>query len=96
MKTTGDESEDAFSGETVPFEMEKSEEVANEVTTNSRERYGTPVKEVEAYLEELLKEPEKKPRKQTDSTNATQGKPERVDRKSGEPKGERPDEKYEG
>jgi len=28
MKTTADESEDAFSGETVPFEVEKSEDVA--------------------------------------------------------------------
>lgn len=62
MKTTADESEDAFSGETVPFEVEKSEDVAEEVIANSREQYGTPVEKVEAYLEELLSQelPKKK------------------------------------
>lgn len=60
MKTTSDESEDAFSGETVPLDVEGSDTTAKAVTGSSRKLYGTPKKKVEAYLEMLLAEEEKK------------------------------------
>ncbi len=62
MKTTADESEDAFSGRTVPLDATGSDEIAKEVIANSRRQYGTSKKKVEAYLEKLLAGPEKKPR----------------------------------
>ena len=62
MKTTADESEDAFSGMTVPLDVEASEETADKVIAASRRQYATPVKKVEAYLKKLLAEPKKKPR----------------------------------
>jgi hypothetical protein len=63
MKTTADESEDAFSGETIPLDIIESEYVAKEVIANSRSRYGTSKKKVETYLKQLLTESEKNPNK---------------------------------
>ncbi len=54
MKTTTDDSEDAFSGTTVLLEVEPSSKVKNAVLAYSRKHYATPRKDVEAYLEELL------------------------------------------
>jgi len=96
MKTSGYESEDAFSGETVPFEVKWSHEVAKEVLTNSRKQYGTPKKRVEAYLEKLMAEPEKKSRKPGNTTSTTKDKPKRASRKSEGPRSNVADEKYEG
>ena len=62
MKTTADESEDAFSGMTEPLEVEGSDTVRDEVIAYSQEQYGTPKKTVEAYMEELFtidKQPKK-------------------------------------
>jgi hypothetical protein len=61
MKTTTDESEFAFSGETVPLDVAGSSEVADEVIANSRRRYTKPLKEVEKYMDQVfgVEEPKK-------------------------------------
>ncbi|HEU4966025.1 MAG TPA: DUF87 domain-containing protein [Candidatus Saccharimonadales bacterium] len=66
MKTTGDESEDAFSGETVPFEAARGADIATEVVRSSREQYGTAKRTVEEYLDGLLEEPKKRTRTSAD------------------------------
>lgn len=103
MKTTGDESEDAFSGETVPLEAKMNEGVAKQVVASSRKQYATSRKKVEAYLEKLLAEPEKKPRKPgapkgggaSKPKDAIKGKPKQSDKAPDEPKDHGPSEKYE-
>ena len=65
MKTTADESEDAFSGVTVPLDIEESKVTKEAVIAASRQQYATPVKQVEEYLEGLFGVNEvKKPRRQ--------------------------------
>jgi hypothetical protein len=54
MKITSDESEDAFSGQTVPLDVEMDNEVKEAVVTESQQQYGTPKASVEAYLETLF------------------------------------------
>lgn len=54
MKTTTDESEFAFSGETVPLEIEGSSDVAKAVVANSRKLYAKPLKEVEKYMDQVF------------------------------------------
>jgi len=54
MKTVTDESELAFSGTTLPLEIEESEEAAQRMVAASRKQYGTPCKDVETYLEKLF------------------------------------------
>lgn len=54
MKTTSNVSEDAFSGQTVPLDVEESEEVKETVIHQSQQRYGTPKATVKAYLETLF------------------------------------------
>jgi hypothetical protein len=63
MKITSDESEDAFSGMTVPLNIPGAPEVAHQAVVHSRDRYGTPRVKVEAYLDELFDGNEKKPTK---------------------------------
>ncbi len=86
MKTTGDVSEDAFSGITVPVEVEESSEVKDAVIAYSRKQYGTPVTEVEGYMRVLFgqEEPEAK-EKISDVPAAKQAitaKPKKTQRKS--------------
>jgi Type IV secretion-system coupling protein DNA-binding domain len=54
MKTTHETSEDAFSGNVVPLDVEQSTKVKNAVLTYSRKHYATPRASVESYLKELL------------------------------------------
>ncbi len=54
MKVTGDKSEDAFSGETVPVDAEGSDKTKSAVVASSRKQYGTPKKAVEKYMEALF------------------------------------------
>lgn len=54
MKVTGDEAEDAFSGQTVPLDVEKSEEIARSVAVNSQELYATPKATIEKRMTELF------------------------------------------
>lgn len=72
MKVTSGESEDAFSGETVPVGDEGSKKVRDTVTAASRGQYATPKAQVEKYLEQLfaVKEAGKKPRVHTRSSKA--------------------------
>jgi hypothetical protein len=63
MKTTADESEDAFSGQTAPLDVEVSDKVAKAVVAYSRKHYGMPKAKVESQMEKLFAEPEKKPSK---------------------------------
>ena len=57
MKVTGQDSEDAFSGQTVPLEVEESDAVKAAVIANSQKQYGTPKKTVETYMEKLFDQP---------------------------------------
>ena len=54
MKTTSDVSEDAFSGQTVPLDVEMLDEVKEAVIAQSQQQFGTPKATVEAYLETLF------------------------------------------
>jgi len=56
MKTTGDVSEDAFSGQTVPLDVEESSKVKDRVIAYSRQKYATPKAEVEEYMGELFEQ----------------------------------------
>jgi len=53
-KVTGDESEDAFSGQTAPLDVEESEKIQKAVVADSRKRYATPKKKVEKYMETIF------------------------------------------
>lgn len=87
MKVTGDEAEDAFSGQTVPLDIEESEKVRKAVIANSRKRYAMPKAKVEEYMEELFgadeAERSKKPKPRVTRRRA----PKPTDTKDGEPKG---------
>jgi TraM recognition site of TraD and TraG len=54
MKTTSDASEDAFSGVTVPLDVESNDAIREAVVVQSRKRYGTAKTKVEAYMVELF------------------------------------------
>lgn len=62
MKVTGDESEDAFSGQTIPLEVVESKAVADAVIAASRKRYAQPKTVVEKQMEKLFSDstPDKK------------------------------------
>ena len=61
MKTSGDVSEEAFSGQTIPLDVIGSDETMKTVVFNSRTRYSTPKAEVEKYMESLLVSDSAKP-----------------------------------
>ncbi|MFI5240785.1 MAG: TraM recognition domain-containing protein [Candidatus Saccharimonadia bacterium] len=82
MKTTADESEDAFSGMTVPLDVVGSDTVRDEVIAYNQEQYGTSKKMVEAYMEELFM-PEKTPKK-TKVASTTTKKPDNQKSKTSE------------
>lgn len=70
MKVTGDEAEDAFSGQTAPLDIEESDEVSDEVVAYSREHYGKPKAEVEQRMKLLFaadreSKPSVQPKRQT-------------------------------
>jgi hypothetical protein len=54
MKVTGDESEDAFSGKTVPINVKSSDKTKDEIIAYTRQHYATPKIKVEKYLEKLF------------------------------------------
>jgi hypothetical protein len=54
MKVSGDESEDAFSGQTVPLEVEGSEKIMKSAVTHSREQYAASKADVEKCMEALF------------------------------------------
>jgi type IV secretory pathway TraG/TraD family ATPase VirD4 len=53
-KISGDGSEDAFSGQTVPLDIEELSEVAEEVAAHSRRRYATLKSVIEAEMDTLF------------------------------------------
>ncbi len=59
MKVTSVETEDAFSGETIPITDEGSSKVAKEIIEYSKKHYTTPRAEVEKQLEKLFGEEKK-------------------------------------
>lgn len=54
MKITGDESEDAFSGQTVPLDIEESDKVAKAVIKQSRKKYAQLKSIVEKQMESMF------------------------------------------
>lgn len=54
MKVATDESEEAFSGQTVPLEVDEDEEVAEAVLAGSRKEFAMPRAEVEKQIKELF------------------------------------------
>lgn len=54
MKVATDDSEEAFSGQTVPLDVEESEKVTKAVLAHSRKKYAVLKAKVEEYLEILL------------------------------------------
>lgn len=76
MKTTADESEDAFSGVTVPLDVETSDKIAQAVVAQSRKQYATPKVEVEKRMEGLFAaEDGGKPKAQTKKSGKGKGSP---------------------
>jgi len=63
MKVTTDESEDAFSGKTVPVNVKKSDQTKDKVIDYTRTHYATPRSEVEQYLEKLFADDSPKSKK---------------------------------
>ncbi|MFO0862576.1 MAG: type IV secretion system DNA-binding domain-containing protein [Candidatus Saccharibacteria bacterium] len=70
MKVTGDVSEDAFSGQTVPLTEEGSNNTMKSVLAYSRKHYGTPKASVERYMDKLFGSDKSK----TDQSAAKQSK----------------------
>jgi hypothetical protein len=78
IKTTADESEDAFSGITVPLDVERSEETKKDVIAYSRKQYATSKKVVEQQMEQLFNPPKpakKQPKKETPKNESPDKKP---------------------
>ncbi|MDP3974053.1 MAG: type IV secretion system DNA-binding domain-containing protein [Candidatus Daviesbacteria bacterium] len=77
MKVTGDESEDAFSGKTVPIDVESSEKTKDEIISYTRKYYAIPRVTVEKYLEKLFEEDKPKSAKIKKAKTAMAKKPAR-------------------
>lgn len=58
MKVATEDSEEAFSGQTVPLGIEENEKVRKAVMASSRKKYATPKVEVEEYMTTLFEQPE--------------------------------------
>jgi type IV secretory pathway TraG/TraD family ATPase VirD4 len=54
MKVATEDSEEAFSGQTVPLDIEESEKVSKAVVTNSRKKYAESKEKVEEYMAALF------------------------------------------
>ncbi|MDN5274698.1 MAG: hypothetical protein JWP06_599 [Candidatus Saccharibacteria bacterium] len=77
MKTSGNESEDAFSGQTVPFTTKESKDAGREVVLLSQKKYGTTKHDIETYMDELFRSDESNKSKATVSVEkrANRGSP---------------------
>jgi hypothetical protein len=77
MKVTNEDSEDAFSGETVPLDIKGSGKVRDFVIANTRKQYATPRAVVEKQLDILFgvsdKPEEKVGKKMKDNAGKTGG-----------------------
>lgn len=65
MKVATEDSEEAFSGQTVPLDIEESEKVAKAVLTNSRKKFAIPKTKVEEYMDALLNDGSREPAKKS-------------------------------
>ena len=54
MKVSTDESEDAFSGQTIPLDSKENDKTAKEIIANTRKKYGTSKDIVEKELKQLF------------------------------------------
>jgi hypothetical protein len=61
MKTSGDVSEEAFSGQTIQLDVTGSDETMKTVVSYSRAKYSTPKADVEKYMESLFGSDSTKP-----------------------------------
>jgi hypothetical protein len=90
MKVTGDEAEDAFSGQTAPLEIEESEKVAKTVVAHSRKKYAKTKAAVEKQMEKLFSETKPTTDKAINEKSSvkthTQTKPAPTDRLDTDPK----------
>lgn len=83
MKVTGDESEDAFSGRTVPIDVPSSEKIRDEIVAYTRKHHAIPRVKVEQYLEKLFaEEPKKKSEAKKIQPSITSRKPSEKGRKT--------------
>ncbi|HUD19572.1 MAG TPA: hypothetical protein VMR81_03965, partial [Patescibacteria group bacterium] len=81
MKVTNEDSEDAFSGETVPLDIKGSDRIRDFVVANTRKHYATPRAVVEKQLnilfgvgEELEEKTVKKMKDNTEKTGVSRRK----------------------
>lgn len=74
MKVATDDSEEAFSGQTVPLDIEESDEVQKAVVTNSRKKYATARAKVEEQMEALFSDDAGTPVKEKKRTVTAQRK----------------------
>ncbi len=63
MKVTTDESEDAFSGRTVPIDVDSNEKTKDEIIAYTRKHYATSRNKVKQYLDKLFAEDKPKSKK---------------------------------
>lgn len=63
MKISGDESEDAFSGQTVPLDVKESDKIQRTVISSSRKKFATARTEVERQMEVLFNDEPTKEKK---------------------------------
>lgn len=77
MKVATEDSEEAFSGQTVPLDIEESEKVQKTVVANSRKKYATPKATVEQHLNVLFGQESKGPDNEATSKRAKQTTPTR-------------------
>lgn len=68
---TGDVSEDAFSGMTVPLDIEESSKVKDAVIAYSRKKYATSKATVEVHMGLLFRREEKAAKDESDSVEPT-------------------------
>jgi type IV secretory pathway TraG/TraD family ATPase VirD4 len=54
MKVTGDEAEDAFSGQTIPLNIEMDDNIKNSVLDNSRKKYATAKSVIEEQMNKMF------------------------------------------
>jgi hypothetical protein len=54
MKVTGDEAEDAFSGQTIPLNIELDDNIKNAVLDNSRKKYATAKSVIEEQMNKMF------------------------------------------
>lgn len=74
MKVATEDSEEAFSGQTVPLDIEESDEVQQAVISNSRKKFATTHVKVEEQMEALFSNDADAPLKEKKRTVTTQRK----------------------